>query len=283
MRTANQAWLRLLAGLASAPHVAPRGLPTLERLAGSVTFSSRAPLITVLTRKLNYRFAAAEALWMVTGRDDAASLARLNPKMASFSDDGVTLAGAYGPRFRAQLQYVLETLSRDPESRQAVVEIWRPVPAPSKDIPCTLSWQFILRAGRLHLVATMRSSDAWLGVPYDAFSFAVVLQYVAGLVGAEPGDVTITMGSSHIYAEHWEPARQIVDGLRQVAPEVVLSLEPLLKLDARVLVEGSARAVLDHDAAAPYLVRTPGLPGWSRLLEAVQAKTSLEALAVLRG
>jgi thymidylate synthase len=40
---------------------------------------------------------------------------------------------------KQQLDYVVEALVKDNDSRQAVLTIWRPSPAPSKDIPCTVS------------------------------------------------------------------------------------------------------------------------------------------------
>ena len=56
-----------------------------------------------------------------------------------------------------------------------IINIWRENPRSSKDIPCTLSLQFFLREASdqlwLHTIATMRSNDAWLGVPYDTFNF----------------------------------------------------------------------------------------------------------------
>lgn len=282
----NRVWSRLLYELATASLVAPRGKPTREHLGAQLQFASQNSLLTCPERKLNYRFAAAEALWMVLGRDDVASLARVNPRMREFSDDGRRLAGAYGPRFRQQLPYVLETLARDPLSRQAVVEIWRPSPGPSKDVPCTLSWQFLLRDGRLHLVATMRSSDAWLGVPYDAFSFSVVLQYVAGRLGARGGTVTMNLGSSHVYAEHWEEAAKIDEMVRGFGndeltwPQVLLELEPLADERERSYAEVVCDRALDKGVAL-NADRIPA--GWGRLVRAVAAKTSAEALEVLRG
>lgn len=285
----NNVWLQLLEDLETAPVVAPRGKSTREHLGTQLRFGSQWALLTAPERKLNYRFAAAEALWILLGMDDVAPLARVNPKMAQFSDDGRSLAGAYGVRFAEQLNYVLRALSADPLTRQAIIEIWRPEPPPSRDIPCTLSWQFLQRDGVLHLAATMRSSDAWLGVPYDAFSFAVVLQYVAGLAGFQPGRVTMTLGSSHIYEEHWAAAYDLVRGdtveRRLNYPAARLELEPLADLTARHFVRLCAADAL-HEIPAPQLswdILRDKYPGWRGLVAAVAARTSAEALERLRG
>lgn len=277
-------WLALVADLLASQHEAsPRGQLTREYLAAQLQFDAQLPLLSVPARRLNYRFAAAEALWMILGRRDVAPLARVNPKMSQFSDDGATLAGAYGPRFREQLGYALGCLASDDDTRQAVVEIWRPSPAPSRDVPCTLSWQFLNRGGALHLIATMRSSDAWLGVPYDAFSFACVLQFVAGLAGLGPGRVVMNLGSSHLYARDFKDASAVPpvrDSRLPGPPQLWLEplsgvASPVLLVLERVLEDG------EMDEAQHELLET--VPGWHALARAVCARTSAEALEVLRG
>src|SRR5690606_12261131 len=128
------------------------------------------------------------------------------------------LAGAYGPPWVDQIPYVIEAFKRDPFTRQAVVSIWRPRPAASRDIPCTLSLQYLLRPtvaayGReqsrltLHCVAAMRSSDAWLGVPYDVATFSVLAAFLAirlRAVGVDVrgiGELTLLAGSQHLYQQ----------------------------------------------------------------------------------
>ena len=111
-------------------------------------------------RKINLQFAVAEWLWMMKGRNDVDYLAKYNSKMREYSDDGHTLNGAYGPKIIDQLGYVIETLTLEYSSRQAVLTIWERNPNPSKDIPCTVSMQFIIRDGALHMFVNMRSSDA---------------------------------------------------------------------------------------------------------------------------
>src|SRR3546814_5271713 len=65
-------------------------------------------------------------------------IAPWNRHISQFSDDGVVFAGAYGPRINLQLDYVLNKLREDPDTRQAGLTIWRPNPQPSKDIPCKI-------------------------------------------------------------------------------------------------------------------------------------------------
>jgi len=192
--------------------VAPRGQPTHELLGPTfVLKDARKNLITIPDRRLNYAFSVAEWLWMLLGRRDVATIGYFNKNIAAFSDDGVTFAGAYGPAFRAQLDYVVDVLRRDHDTRQAVLTFWKPAPGPSKDVPCTVSIQFFIRDGRLHAHGYMRSNDVWLGFPYDLFNFTQLQAYVAACVGAEVGAYRHTVGSFHLYDRNRTDAVRVAD------------------------------------------------------------------------
>lgn len=212
-RTVGDAWYCLLWRLYHHPErtIAPRGLPTREITAVTLRVEDlRQNLLVHPARGLNYRFAVAEWLWMAFGQDDVQTLLRYNKQMARFSDDGVRLYGAYGPRLMAQWEYVKGALRADPTTRQAVSSIWTPVPKASKDVPCTLELQWLLREERLHLVVTMRSSDVWLGVPYDFFSFSQLTNLLAGELGVKTGSLTMQLGSSHLYEANLADAKLVL-------------------------------------------------------------------------
>jgi thymidylate synthase len=192
-------------------YAAPRGQNIVELLATQITLDMEYPVVAVASRKLGYKFMAAEAYWILTGDDRVENIAPYSKTIANFSDNGVTFDGAYGPMIKQQLDYVVEALVKDNDSRQAVLTIWRPSPAPSKDIPCTVSIQFLLRDGYLHCIDTMRSSDIWLGVPYDVFNFSMLsLQVALALrargVWVQLGNLTLQAGSQHLYVRNREAA-----------------------------------------------------------------------------
>lgn len=225
----TSAWRRRLGIiLDSGRVVAPRGKRTLELLNPQpLVLDLARPVVTLRERKLNYRFMVAEALWILSGSNRLSPLTRFVKRMAEFSDDGETLAGAYGPPVTEQLPYVVKSLVHDRWTRQAVLTIWRPSPKPSKDIPCTIGMAFSVRddADRgplLHQSVWMRSSDAWLGVPYDMFSFAMVGVFVACAVNrllahadtVGLGTLAIHMVSSHLYEPQWG----VAEGVRGLSP-----------------------------------------------------------------
>jgi thymidylate synthase len=198
----EEAFCAILRRLRSANVVSPRNLGTRELLNVAVEFDNIfKPLVTNPWRKINYAFAFAEVAWIAAGRNDLEYLLPFNKNMQKFSDDGKTLTGAYGPKIKSQMEYVINTLKADPDSRQAVMTIWKPSPKPSKDIPCTIMMHFIIRGGWLHLTTYMRSNDIWLGFPYDVFTFTTLLRQASFTLNVRCGTYTHIVGSMHIY-EH---------------------------------------------------------------------------------
>ena len=222
--SATLSWRRaLMTAIRFGRVVSPRGKKVLEADHHTSCVDMTRPVMIDPDRKLNYRFMAAEASWILSGSNQLAPLLEVNPRMAEFSDDGVTLSGAYGPRILSQFIHVVETIARDHDTRQATMTIWTPNPAPSKDIPCTVAMHFQLRDGRLNAHVFMRSSDVWLGLPYDVFAFTSVACSIAMALNRRltdderaagvrvlPGVLFLTAASSHVYEENVDAARVIL-------------------------------------------------------------------------
>lgn len=218
-------WGQLIQHLHYAPIVSPRSKPTKELLGVQLKINDLQNNVLVCDkRNLNYRFMVAEWLWIAKGRDDVAGVARYNSKIKEFSDDGVKFAGAYGPRLAPQWEWVKKKIEQDANTRQAIASIWTPNPASSKDIPCTLNFQFLYRDERLNCIATMRSSDVWLGLPYDIFNFSMLTNTLANEMKLKPGWLQMNLGSSHWYQEHWIELNFTAQFLR--SPIVQSSWEP---------------------------------------------------------
>lgn len=208
----GNAWFRLLGKLLTyGDPASPRDQATRELLGVRLHVENmQANILVHPDRGLNYRFMVAEWLWIAAGRGDLATLTRYNKRMAEFSDNGLTLHGAYGPRLAQQVDYLLNQLRTKPDTRQAVAVIWGENPEPSKDIPCTLTWQLLCREGKLHGIVIMRSSDIWLGLPHDFFNFSMLTMELAGELHLEPGSLTFNLGSSHLYDRDQAKARQVL-------------------------------------------------------------------------
>ena len=214
--SANREWQRMLGWvLDHGEPIESRGMRASEVQSYSAVVDMRFPVVDVAERKMGHRFRCAEAFWILSG-DDRVETIKDYADIAKYSDNGTTFFGAYGPKIVNQLSYVCGILEKDIWSRQAVINIWRENPPRSKDIPCTLSLQFMIRP-HVHTwfvdcVATMRSSDAWMGWVYDVFNFSMVsfwimldlsfsLDCTLGL-----GNLYLNTGSQHIYEEHRKQA-----------------------------------------------------------------------------
>jgi thymidylate synthase len=241
------AWFDLLQRLYNhGKPVSPRGYETHELIGVQVRVDDMTKNILVHpARNLSYRFMVAEWLWVSAGRSDVDTVARYNSKMRDFSDDGMTFAGAYGPRIVPQIPWALEQLAK-PGSRQAVIQVWMPTPMPSRDVPCTLSWQLLARDGALHAVVTMRSSDVWLGLAYDFFNFSMLTMGVAGELGLTPDSMVYSLGSSHLYDRDREKALAVLRdpaSLRCVNSPRLPGLAPaaeILNLDSSLIAPWAA-------------------------------------------
>lgn len=216
----DAAWFQALKNIMdNGVEVNPRGKPTIEVPAVQVRVLMTRPVLTNPVRKLNYRFMAGEAWWILTGDNRVSTIEPYNKHIAKFSDNGETFAGAYGPMVVSQLKYVTDKLIADPASRQAGMTIWRPNPAPSLDIPCTVALFFHLRFGQINCHVFMRSSDVWLGLPYDIFNFSMISCLVASALNARkdpatacsPGTLYLTLCSSHMYEENRWPAESLME------------------------------------------------------------------------
>ena len=207
----NDAWDRLLLELqTNGKRVVPRGFGTKEL--ENVTLEVHSPLYNVLVntaRDANYRFMVAEWLWIYFGHNDLASILQYNQNLARTSDDQQTLQGAYGPHIAYAWHLVKQNLQNDRESRQAVIPIWgMRTNRGSKDVPCTISLQFMIRNQRLNMTANMRSSDIWLGLVYDFYVFTQLQNLMSHELDVGVGTATLNLGSSHLYDVNFKMAEE---------------------------------------------------------------------------
>ena len=214
MYPANDEYVRLLRALCYyGVDTSPRDMKTVEIIGHSSVIDMRNCIVTLSNRKLNYKFLYAEAAWILSVANDVETISKYCKKIARFSDKCRTFYGAYGPRFIDQKDYVISLLKRDPSTRQAVINIWHECPPITKDVPCTLSWQFLIRGKVLNMVVTMRSSDAWLGWPYDVFNQCMTAAYIALETDKNLwlGKLILNCGSQHLYKHDFDKAQQLLN------------------------------------------------------------------------
>jgi thymidylate synthase len=214
--TPAEAFYDVCGRLMEARVVAPRGLKTTELL--DVTLHIDDPMsipFDVDGRDLNFQIAALEILQLLGQQPADALVRRLNKSLAAFQDVGISY-GNYGARLRGQITNVVRELRADEFSRRAVVTIYdgrADLGQYTRDIPCTLGAQFLLRDGALHTRVSMRSNDAWLGLPYDLIQFCALHCALAEVFAVAPGRYTHTVGSMHLYEQNWVDVPELGDAL----------------------------------------------------------------------
>lgn len=198
--------------------VSCRGAETLELMGNQTIVNMAKPVLTIEERKLGYKFMVAEASWILKGDNRVSSIEKFSKTISSFSDNKEMFFGAYGPKVIDQLSYICETLGEtDRFSRQAYLNIWREQPRKTKDVPCTIGLQWMIRDGKLHCFDTMRSSDIWLGWPYDVFNMSMISLAICLIlrdrygVNVELGNLTLTAASQHLYARNANEASKLIE------------------------------------------------------------------------
>jgi thymidylate synthase len=182
----------------------PRGIPTRE--VQNVTIHVRHPLVGtpyLEGRAARPAIGAVEACQLVGQTNDPERMGDVSEALMAFADGGI-FHGAYGARVHGQIGPVVAALDNDIATRQAVMTIYegpRDLGAPVRDIPCTLTLQFMWDHRRLalNLRTSMRSNDVWLGLPYDLAQFIALQAAVADGMRVPVGTYTHTVGSLHIY------------------------------------------------------------------------------------
>ena len=219
-------------------------------------------------RSASPAYAAAELLWYLSGSDDASPLMLYAPQYKEFCDDGTHAHGAYGARWgqEQQIENALDLLARDPDSRQAVITCWKASDLrdaknrASKDLPCTVSLQLLIRDGMLCMIATMRSNDVWLGMPYDVWCFTSLQKMLAAALEVAPGWYQHQAGSLHLYQKHWKAASECAPPLF-VAPGRIDCVRPgrkawlLDRAEAVELFDSMTRSGEEREVASVWLER----------------------------
>lgn len=167
-------------------------------------------------RDANPFFHMFEAMWMLGGSNDVAFVGQFAKQMYEYSDDGKTLHGAYGHRWRNhfkvdQLDLAIFELQKNPLSRRVVLGMWDPYIDPlvaeagGKDVPCNTQVFFNTRPnGELDMTVTNRSNDMiWGAYGANAVHMSILHEYVALSVGLPLGVYYQVSNDLHVYAPHF--------------------------------------------------------------------------------
>lgn len=265
--TAELAFRKIYSDVGNGSLVRPRNEPVIEIEDYSYTLPPYARFANFEARNLKLGYIKKELLWYLRANPfdssivDAASLWQELPNFDESinSNYGAHVLGKYWPAVAtvennittyptsdshvgmtavsigeplsrtSQLDYIINTLSADKDSRRASAVILnrRHLLSPkTKDYPCTYALNFRIRNNELKMSVHMRSQDAVFGMGNDAPAFSVIqeLVYVSLRDTAYPdlkmGSYHHTADSFHYYERHFEMVKQINNSDRFIPLEI---------------------------------------------------------------
>ncbi len=282
--TADDVWQQVAQAVRQSDGVAAqngRGGSTREILHAAISIEDpRQRWVVSRWPALNPALALAEVVWIMTGRSDLAFLEFWSKEYRKFAGDGPELHGAYGYRIRRhlsidQLDRAYRVLLSNPDSRQAVLQIWDSevdMPNPdgtpvNDDIPCNVVALPKVRDGKLEWLQVIRSNDVFRGLPYNLVQFTSLQEILAGWLNIECGTYNQVSDSLHVYERN---AKSVLASEPQ--PDVALNADSLAlpKDESERLfkeLEGRIEPLMDPDLGPAELKR---LASWESAPQAYQ-------------
>lgn len=212
------------------------------------------------TRDANPFFHLMESLWMLGGRNDLAFLQQFVKTFDAYSDDGETLHGAYGHRWKHhfgidQITGAIRELSRNPDSRRVVIGMWNPsedLPmlfCGGKDVPCNTQLYLSIRGGYLNMTVMNRSNDAVFGCfGANLVHFSVLLEYIAAALRVKVGYYYHFTNNLHLYVDVFsdEKVKKMMEESSAIRPA---------KVPGVPLVDEENESILDFDSDLGFFLR----------------------------
>ncbi|MBK3435250.1 thymidylate synthase [Pseudomonas sp. MF7448] len=207
------------------------------------------PLLT--TKKLHFKSIVNELIWFLGGDTNVKWLNENGVKIWNeWATEEGDLGPVYGKQWTAwptkdggtinQIDYVVNALKTNPNSRRILFHGWNVEYLPDEKVspqenarqgkmalpPCHLLYQFYVVDNKLSAHLFIRSSDSFLGLPYNTASLACLTHMLAQQCDLDVGEIVISLSDVHIYSNHMEQVKtQIAREPRQL-PELKLLRKP---------------------------------------------------------
>ena len=207
------------------------------------------PLLT--TKKLHFKSIANELIWFLNGDTNNNWLNENGVKIWDewALEDG-SLGPIYGKQWTAwptkdggeinQIDYVVNTLKNNPNSRRILFHGWNVEYLPDESVsphenveagrmalpPCHLLYQFYVADGKLSGQLYIRSSDIFLGLPYNIASLSLLVHMLCEQCDLEPGEVIVSFGDLHAYSNHMEQIQEQMSRDPKPLPQLKFNRKP---------------------------------------------------------
>jgi thymidylate synthase len=200
------------------------------------------PLLT--TKKLHFKSIVNELLWFLKGDTNTKWLKENGVSIwDEWADENGNLGDIYGAQWVNwnneginQIDKVIDDLKHNHNSRRILFHAWNVSLLPDEKIspqenvkngkmalpPCHLLYQFYVADNKLSAQLYIRSSDSFLGLPYNIASIALLTHMLAKECNLGLGEVIITTGDSHIYNNHFEQVKLQLSREPKKLPQLVI-------------------------------------------------------------
>ena len=220
------------------PQADRTGVGTLSVFGHQMRFDLSVGFPLVTTKKLHLRSIFIELLWFLKGSTNNNWLRERGVGIWNewARPDG-ELGPIYGKQWRDwvsadgrhldQIAGLIDTIRRDPASRRQIVTAWNPGELGQMALaPCHCLFQTWVANGRLSLQLYQRSCDAFLGLPFNIASYALLTHLIADQCGLEVGEFVWTGGDTHLYSNHLDQARLQLTRTPYPLPRLELKRRP---------------------------------------------------------
>ena len=194
------------------------------------------PLVT--TKKCHLRSIIHELLWFLNGDTNTQYLKENNVRIwDEWADEKGDLGPVYGKQWRAwqtqegrvidQISEVVEQIKTNPDSRRLIVNAWNVGELSKMALPpCHMMFQFYVSNKKLSCMLYQRSADAFLGVPFNVASYALLTHMVAQQCDLEVGEFIWTGGDCHVYKNHLDQVNLQLTREPLPLPQLIIKRKP---------------------------------------------------------
>lgn len=214
------------------------GTGTLSTFAYQMRFDLRQGFPLVTTKKLHVNSIFHELFWFLRGDTNIAYLHDHNVTIwDEWADQNGHLGPVYGKQWRAwetvegktvdQISELVQQIKSNPDSRRLIVSAWNVGELSKMALPpCHLLFQFYVGNGQLSCQLYQRSADAFLGVPFNIASYALLTHMIAQQCDLAVGEFIWTGGDCHIYSNHMEQVNLQLSRTPYALPQLHFTRKP---------------------------------------------------------
>ncbi len=215
-----------------------RGIHGIKSLFGyQLRFDMRQGFPLLTTKKMPFKTLLHELFWFVSGDSNVQYLHDHKIRYwDGFIDENNELGRVYGVQWRHwrrshpaagdsqefdQLQWAIDEIRNNPDSKAILVSAWNAGELKEMRLPpCHTMFQFDVTKGKLRMQLYQRSSDVFLGLPFNIAQYAMLLHMVAHITGLEARELIISIGNAHLYTNHLEAAKEQIQRKPLVFPKL---------------------------------------------------------------